>query len=217
MNSKIFPQHRGETPVPSTTEKVRPDHALFAITLSVADLAATPALAHLKSLVRRLEQSIPLAAPGASVVAQDFDAPSISALLSKGSDDTAARLSGAIHVPLDPTASFFDRAERVAAVDDVLRALVLEGRKSKPATQVSRRLPTFLVGDDAVAAGRDRLLARWRARLEDLTTFAAVAVEGVWPAIDVSQHSLSIEEVELRFEPGGLATVRIPRRRPGAT
>ena len=45
--------------------------------------------------------------------------------------------------------------------------------------------------------------------------FASLSVEGVWPAIDVSQHSVSVEEVELRFEPGGQATLRIARSAPG--
>lgn len=213
MNSKIFAQHRGDTPVPSSAEKVRPDHALFGLTLSVADLAASPALALLKERVRRLQTDIPAAAPGSSVDVQDFDAPSIPALLSKSTEETAARLSLTVTVPLDTAAPFFARAERVAAVDDVLRQLVIEGRKSKPNFNVSRQLPTFLVNDDAVDAGRVRLLARWQSRLQELTAFASVSVDGVWSTAEVTQRSVSIEEVELRCELGGVATLRLPRQR----
>lgn len=215
MSTKFFAQQRGETQIPSTTEKARPDHALFSVMLGVSDLAAVPSLTLLEQWVGRLEAAVPKAAPGSTVTVTDFDAPSIAALLSKSGDDTAARLTLTVTVPLDLGAGFFARAQRVAAVDDVLRALLLDARKSKPSVTVTRHLPVFLVAEDVLQASRERLLARWQARLQDLSRFASLAVEGVWPAIDVTQHSVSVEEVELRFEPGGQATLRIARSTPG--
>ena len=214
MSTKFFTQQRGETQIPSTTEKARPDHALFSVLLTVSDLAAVPSLALLRQWTSRLEEAVPKAAPGSTVTVKDFDAPSIAALLSKSGDDTAARLSLTVTVPLDLGASFFARAERVAAVDDVLRTLLMDGRKTKPTVTVTRHLPVFLVAEGVLQASRERLLARWQARLQELSRFASLVVEGVWPAIDVSQHSVSVEEVELRFEPGGQASLRIPRREP---
>jgi predicted GNAT superfamily acetyltransferase len=214
MSTKFFGQQRDDTPIPSTTEKVRPDHALFSLTIAVSDLAAVPSLALLKQWTRRLEEAVPKAAPMSTVVVKDFDAPSIPALLSKSTEETAARLALTITVPLDTAASFFERAERVAAVDDVLRSFVIDGRKNKPNVLFTRHLPTFLVSDTVLQASRQRLLARWQSRLQELSQLASLSVEHVWPAIDVSQVSVSIEEVELRFEPGGTATLRIPRQTP---
>lgn len=215
MSTKFFAQQRGETPIPSATEKARPDHALFSVVFGVSDLAAVPSLALLKQWVGRLEEAVAKAAPGSTVKVTDFHAPSIAALLSKSGDDTAARLRLTVTVPLELGASFFARADRVAAVDDVLRALLMDGRKSKPSVAVTRHLPVFLVADEVLEASRERLLARWQARLQDLSRFASLAVEGVWPAIDVTQHSVSVEEVELRLDPGGQATLRIARSAPG--
>lgn len=215
MNTKFFAQQRADTPIPSTTEKARPDHALFSVTLTVSELAAVPSLAMLEQWAKRLGDAVPKAASTSTVTVTGFRAPAIAALLSKGGDDTAARLSLEVTVPLDPGASFFERAGRVAAVDDVLRALLMDARKSKPNVTVTRHLPVFLVAESVLQASRERLLARWQARLQDLSRFASLLVEGVWPAIEVSQHSVSVEEVELRFEPGGMATLRVPRSTPG--
>lgn len=216
MSTKVFGQARGETPTPSSSEKLRPDHALFAVTLVVSDLAAVPSLALLERWARRLEDAVPKAAPTSTVKVTDFDAPSIAALLSKSGGDAAARLGLKIMVPLDVGADFFERAERVAAVDDVLRALVVDGRKHKPTVTVTRHLPVFLVADDVLQASRARLLARWQTRLQELSRFASLSVEGVCPAVDVSQHSVSVEEVELHFDPGGRATLGIALDRPDA-
>jgi hypothetical protein len=211
MSTKFFAQQRSETPVPSAVEKVRPDHALFSVMLTVSDLAAAPSLTLLEQWVSRLELAVPKAAPASTVRVTDFDAPSIAALLSKGGDDTAARLTLTVTVPLDVDAGFFARAERVAAVDDVLRSLLMDGRKNKPTITVTRHLPVFLVAEGVLQTARERLLARWQSRLQDLSRFASLSVMGVSPAIDVSQHSVSVEEVELRFEPGGHATLQIPQ------
>lgn len=211
MSTKFFAQQRSETPIPSAVEKVRPDHALFSVMLAVSDLAAAPSLEVLEQWVRRLEVAVPKAAPGSTVKVTDFDAPSIAALLSKGGDDTAARLTLTVTVPLDLDAGFFARAGRVAAVDDVLRALLMDGRKHKPTITVTRHLPVFLVSDGVLQTARERLLARWQSRLQDLSRFASLSVQGVSPAIDILQHSVSVEEVELRFDPGGHATLQIPQ------
>ncbi len=145
--------------------------------------------------------------------ARDFDSPSIPGLLSRSSEDTAARLGVHVTVPLDTKASFLERAERVAAVDDALRALVLDGRKSKPAVTVTRALPAFLVSEDARRNSRNTLLALWNARVEQMAALGRVEVEKVLPSVEVVQVGVSMEEVELRFEPGGVATVRV-RRKP---
>lgn len=214
MSTKFFAQQRSETPIPSAVETVRPDHALFSVMLTVSDLAAAPSLELLEQWVRRLEVAVPKAAPASTVKVTDFDAPSIAALLSKGSDDTAARLTLTVTVPLDLDASFFARAERVAAVDDVLRALLMDGRKNKPTITVTRHLPVFLVTEGVLQTARERLLTRWQTRLQDLSRFASLSVQGVSPAIDVTQHSVSVEAVELRFDPGGHATLQIAQQAP---
>lgn len=213
MGSVLYSQARTETAVPSTREKLRPDHALFAVSLSVADLSAGPSLTVLRQWLKRLEEAAPRVAPGTLVQPRDFDSPSIPGLLSRSSEDTAARLGVHVTVPLDTKASFLERAERVAAVDDALRALVLDGRKSKPAVTVTRALPAFLVSEDARRNSRNTLLALWNARVEQLAALGRVEVEKVLPSVEVVQVGVSMEEVELRFEPGGVATVRV-RRKP---
>jgi hypothetical protein len=212
MNSVLYSQQRGETAVPSTRTKLRPDHALFAVSLSVGDLAAGPSLALLRAWLRRLEESVSRAATGALVQPVDFDAPSIPGLLSRSSEDTAARLRVNVVVPLDTKATFVDRAERVAAVDDALRVLVLDGRKNKPSLTVTRALPVFLVSEDARRQGRTTLMDQWRSHVEQLSALGGVKVEQVSPSVEVTQVSLSMEEVELRFEPGGVASVRLARK-----
>ncbi len=206
---KLYSQVRPETAVPSVRLKVRPDHALFSLTLSVQGLAAHPALTLLSTYTASLQQQLTRAIADVTLKTVDFEPPAIAGLLGKNADESAARLSLTLSVPLSTSADPMARAQRVALIDDVLRALVLEARKSKPAVTLTRGTPTYLVGDEARALARQKLMAQWLERVNQLAAVASVTIENVAPAVEVVQHPMTMEEVEMVFEPGGLARFRL--------
>jgi hypothetical protein len=89
----------------------------------------------------------------------------------------------------------------VAQLDELLRALVAEGRKQKPALEVRRALPTFAVLD--AESFRPRLLETAIARARSLGV--GVHLQQLKWAEPVAQRSLGLEQVELTLELQGHA------------
>jgi hypothetical protein len=111
-------------------------------------------------------------------------------------------------VPLAKDASFWDRVQKLTHVDDLLRALVLEGKKQKPALEVRRDLPVFVVADPEVF--RAQLVAQLHERARSLSGGApSVMLKDLRFDRPVSQRSLTLEEVELSLAVEGVAEVSL--------
>ena len=191
---------RAQTRTPAVTLIERPDQARFHLQLDVQIDSAAAAVPLLQGAALRLIALLPPL--GATLDLTGFDLPQEATKLSSA----ASRLHATLVLPLARDASFWDRARRVAQVDDLLRVLVLEGRKQKPFLDVRRDLPAFVVADPEAhrAALVERLHARARSlggtdlRLKDLRFDQPVA-----------QHSLGLEQVELSLAVEGTADLSL--------
>lgn len=141
MMSKHYGDHRAQTAMPAVSLRERPEQALFHLSFSVETETVSAALGMLKRAALRLDE---LAAPTQStVVVERFDLPP-----EPGKQDTTpSSLHLTLTVALARQASTWERAAQLAQVDDMLRALVQEGRKHKPRLDVHRALPVFVVAD----------------------------------------------------------------------
>lgn len=184
MLSKSYGDHRAQTPTPALTLVVRPDRARFHLHLSVETDSASQALPLLRRAVQRLEELLPPLQATLSVT--DFDLPADG----KG----ASQLHALLELPLSKEAPFWDRAQRLAQVDDLLRALAQEGRKQKPALEVRRDLPVFVIAD--AEAHRATLVQRLHERARSLSGEDAL-LESLRFDCAVTQRAVSLEEVEL--------------------
>jgi hypothetical protein len=198
---KLYSQARGDTSVPRAVLTRRPDLALFDVEASVEDLAAAPALSLLSKTVMRLAASLPAFA---SLTKRDFAVPSIPGLLK--AEPAAARLSFHISVPLSAV-EFEERANRLALVDDALRAWLLECKKSKPAVAVRRQRPVCILSDGALEAARKDLVASWHARASELEQLGRVKIKNVRMGAAVSQVPVGVDAVELTLDLGGTVTL----------
>lgn len=200
---------RGVTRLPRATLVVRPQLCVVQLSLSVeVDLSA--ALPSLRRAAERLEALLP--STGATLHLDDVgftQGVSSKSYVAEG----ATRLEGTLTLPLADGEGFWERAHRVAQLDDLLRALVAEGRKQKPALEVRRALPTFAVLD--AEAHRPQLLEAALARARALGE--AVQLQQLKWAEPVAQRSLGLEQVELTLALEGCAQVNLePAPAPAA-
>lgn len=197
MSKSYGGEHRATTPVPSVTTLARPEQAHFHVQVSVETENAAAAVPLLRRAAQRLEELLPQL--GAKLTITDFDLPAESGKLAGGSP---SRLHATLVVPLTKDASFWDRVQKLTHVDDLLRALVLEGKKQKPALEVRRDLPVFVVADPEVF--RAQLVAQLHERARSLSG-ASVMLKELRFDRAVSQRSLTLEEVELSLAVEGVA------------
>ena len=190
------------TPVPTATLRLRPDQALFHLAVSVEVDGAAAALPLLRRPFSRLEELLPSLAPGAKLVMTDFDLPNEPGKLSSA----VARMQARLTVPL-PEAPFWERAQRVAAVDDALRGLALEGKKQKPAVEVRRELPSFTVSDPE--SHRGKLVERVHERARALAGGQPILLRDLRFERLVEQRSLGLDEVELSLSVDGTAELTL--------
>ncbi len=200
MNSKFYSENRAHTAVPAATLRVRPEQALFHFSVGVELEGAAAALALLRRACVRLEEQ--LTALGATLVLTDFDLPGEPGKLST----PASRLHGRLEVPL-PAGPFWERAQRIAAVDDVLRGLVVEGKKQKPQLDVKRDLPAFVVVNPE--AHRATLVAKLHERARSLAGGQSFVLRELRFERMVEQRSLHLDEVELSLTVDGSAEIKL--------
>lgn len=201
MSSKLHGEHRAQTAIPSATLRVRPDRAIFHLSVSVDVDGAGTALPLLRRACTRLEELLPALSSGATLTVVDFDLPSEPGKVQA----PTSRLHARLFVPLPAEASFWDRAQRIAAVDDLLRSLVVEGKKQKPQLEVRRDLPAFVVADPE--AHRATLIARVHERARGLAAGQALVLRKLRFERAVEQRSLGLDEVELSLSVDGLAEI----------
>ncbi len=179
-----YGDHRAQTPTPALTLVVRPDRARFQLHVSVEADSASQALPLLRRAVQRLEELLPPLQ--ATLTVTDFDLPTDG----KG----VSQVHAVLELPLSKEAPFWDRAQRLAQLDDLLRALAQEGRKQKPALDVRRDLPVFVVADPE--AHRATLVQRLHERAKSVSGEEAL-LKALQFDCPVTQRAVSLEEVEL--------------------
>jgi hypothetical protein len=198
MMSKIYDaEHRGTTPVPAMTTLVRPEQALFHVQVSVETENAAAAIPLLRRASQRLEELLPQVSARLQIT--DFDLPAESGKLASG---TPSRLHATLVVPFAKDSSFWDRAQKLTHVDDLLRALVLEGRKQKPQLEVRRDLPVFVITDPE--AYRAQLINQLHERARSVSGGAPFTLKELRFERAVTQRSRSLEEVELSLSVDGV-------------
>ncbi|MDP3575784.1 MAG: hypothetical protein Q8S42_34475 [Archangium sp.] len=197
MMSKSYGDHRAQTATPSVSLSERPEQALFHLSVSVETESASAALPLLKRSVTRLEELLPPL--GARLTITDFDLPSAEGKVS----ELVSQLHASLTVPFAPETPFWERAQKLAQVDGLLRALVLEGKKQKPPLLVRSDLPVFVVADPELR--RAALVNRLQERARSLGPH--VALKDLRFDRPVEQRSVSLEEVQLTLSVEGVAEV----------
>ncbi|MGV3625993.1 MAG: hypothetical protein ACO1OB_34605 [Archangium sp.] len=187
MISKLsYGEHRAQTPVPTFSLVVRPDRARFHLQVAVETDSSAQALPVLRRAVQRLEELLPQLQ--ATLTVNDFELPR-----DGKSGGGVSTVHATMDVPL-PTGSFWDRAAKLAQADDLLQALLNEGKRQKPALDVRRDLPAFIVSDPEVH--REALVKRLHERARSLAGDDAELRELHFDRA-VTQQPLGLEEVAL--------------------
>ena len=199
MMSKSYGEHRSQTATPTVTLTERPEQALFHLSVSVETETSSTALPLLKRSALRLEELLPPL--GARLTVTDFDLPTEAGK----SGTSSCRLHAFLTLPFGKDAPFWERAQKLAQVDDLLRALVIEGKKQKPALEVRRDLPAFVVADPELR--RAALITRLHERARSLGH--DVSLKELRFDRPVEQRSVSLEEVQLSLSIEGGAEVAL--------
>lgn len=199
MMSKSYGEHRAQTAPPAATLSERPEQALFHLWVSVETDSASTALPLLKRSVTRLEDLLPPL--GAKLTVTDFDLPAAAGK----SSALVSHLHAFLTVPFAKDTPFWERAQKLAQVDGLLRALVLEGKKHKPALEVRCDLPVFVVAEPE--ARRATLVSRLQERARSLGH--DVMLKELRFDRPVEQRSVSLEEVQLSLAVDGVAEVAL--------
>lgn len=182
---------------------VRPDVLKVSFLARVEEAEVTRAVAALEAAVEALARGLSGALPGAAVQMRGLEQGHAGKL--KGRAEGVTQASGLVEVPLPTEASFWPRARAMAAVLDISRAAVAQGQRMRPAVDASFGVPTALVREPEQR--RTALIERWLARARPLAALAQASGlagglhmrECAAPG-PVTQHPISLEEVELRLE-----------------
>jgi hypothetical protein len=202
MGLKSGYDHRPQTQAPAVTLTARPDQARFHLQVEVVSDAAATAVPLLHRAAQRLVELLPQL--GATLALEGLDLPHDSAKAS----GSPSRLRATLALPLSPDATFWDRAQRIAQIDDLLRALAAEGRKQKPALELRHDLPVCVVADPE--ARREALVARLHQRARSLGGDGAeVRLVGLRFDQPVTQRPLGVEAVELSLPVEGAAELTL--------
>jgi hypothetical protein len=195
MISKSYGEHRGQTATPTVTLSERPEQALFHLAVSVETDSASASLPLLKRSVTRLEELLPPL--GAKLTVTDYDLPAAAGK----SSELLSSLHALLTLPFTKESSVWDRAQKLAQVDGLLRALVMEGKKQKPALEVRFDLPVFVVAEPELR--RAALVTRLHERARSLGN--DVTLKELRFDRPVEQRPVSLEEVQLTLSVEGVA------------
>ena len=202
MHLKSYSEHRSQTAIPAINLIVRPDQANFHLSVSVETDSATVALPLLRRAAQRLEEL--LTPHGAKLEVTDLALPQESGKLS----NSPLLLHGTLILPLGTDLTFWERAQKLAQIDDLLRALVSEGKKQKPAIELRRDLPVFVVA--VPEHHREALVKRLHERARSLAgSTKSVLLKQLQVDRPVVQRPLGLESVELSLPIDGVGEVLI--------
>jgi hypothetical protein len=203
MMNKGYNNHQVQTPMPPVSVIERPDQAQFHVRISVETEGASAALALLKRAALRLEESLtPL---GATSAVTDFDLPAESGKV----EALPSSVQLLVTLPLSRSGSAWERAAKVAQVDDLFRTLILEGKKQKPKLEAQRALPVFLLADPE--SQRQTLVKRLHDRARTLGGGQAVKLQQLRFDQPVEQRSIGLEQVELTLRVDGCAELELSK------
>jgi hypothetical protein len=192
---------RSHTSIPAVTLRVVPEQARLDLTAAVEAPTASGALALLKKSLASVEAMLP--ALHATMNLLDFDVPHDGGKLST----PETRLRAVVTLGLPVTLPAIERAGRVAALDDALRAAAAEAKRQKPVIDLRRSLPVYVVVDPEHFRGA--LVQRLHERARSLGGPAGVTLRELRFDRPVEQRSLGLQEVELLLPVEGTASVRL--------
>lgn len=191
-----------QTPTPAVMVVARPDSAHFSLSVQVEAESAAASIPLLRRAAQRLEDLLPPL--GASLKVHDFD---LNVGHAKSGASSGTQLQATLVLPLAKDASFWDRAQKVAQMDDLLRALIAEGKRQKPALEVRKGVPVFVVTDPE--AHRVELVQLLLRRARSLSAEGELLLRQLRFERAVTQRSLSLEEVELSLPLDGVAEFQL--------
>jgi hypothetical protein len=192
---------------------VRPDLVRLAFTARSDETDAGKAVAVLEAACTALTRELAAALPGSAVVMRGLEwrSDAKAKVRSFGGENQLPVASGQLEVPLTAAQDFWQRARVLATLDLLTSAAAAHGRARKPAIEVQFGAPHPLVRDPELH--RAALIQRWLERVRQLSDLAeASRVSGPLQLREcsapgpVTQHPLSLEEVELRLTLDGPLT-----------
>lgn len=201
LNSKGYNDNRMPTPASPVSQSERPDQAQFHIRISVETETASAALVILKRAVSRLEDQLPPF--HATLAVTDFDLPAESGKFEAQPSTVQVRVT--LPLPLD--ASPWDRAAKVAQLDDLFRTLIIEGKKQKPKIEGQRTQPIFVLADPE--AHRATLIKRLHDRARMLGGGLSINLKDLRFDQPIEQRSIGLEQVELLLRVDGVAEFEV--------
>lgn len=192
---------------------LRPDLVRVAFNARSDEPDAGKAVPVLEAAFTALSRELTTALPGATVVMRGLDwrADAKARSRSFGSDGVLPVVSGWLDVPLTPAQDFWQRARVLATLDTLTHAAYLQARARKPVIEVHFGAPQPMLRDPELH--RAALIQRWLDRVRQLSDLAeASRVAGPLQLREcsapgpVTQHPISLEEVELRLTLAGPLT-----------
>ncbi|MCU0657054.1 MAG: hypothetical protein MUF64_17890 [Polyangiaceae bacterium] len=194
---RSYQESAQEKPLPTGELLVPPDLLLVPFSLTVEELEPPQAVAHLRPLLRSVEERI--AGLGARLIVRNLHTTSFHGDGKSISAGPRTALSGVVELTL-PEGGAMERAMRAATLDGYLRALTIEGRKQRPAVTAAIGASSIRVRDPE--AHRGELVSRWQERARQVIEAARAAGASLeaWkleaPGA-VEQEALSLEQVKL--------------------
>jgi len=183
---------------------VRPDLVRVAFSARIDEPDSARAVAVLEAAVTALARELDAALPGALVVMRGLEWQPDGKSKTRGPGAGVPHATGHLEVPLTDAQDYWARARVLAALNLLTHAAVAHGQARKPALEVHFGAPLTLLRDPELH--RAALIRRWLERVRQLAELAeASRVCGSLQLREcaapgpVTQHPLSLEEVELRL------------------
>lgn len=194
---------------------VRPDLVRIAFTAKVEELDSGKAVALFEAAFTALTRELTAALPGSAVVMRGLEWHADGKVKSRGGGESVPHATGHIEVPLGEAQGYWSRARVLATLNVLTQAAVTHGHARKPALEVGFGAPLLMVRDPELH--RAALIQRWLERLRQLADLAAASRvcgslqlrECAAPG-PVTQHPISLEQIELRLALDGPLTADLP-------
>jgi hypothetical protein len=194
---------------------VRPDLVRVAFTARVEEPDSAKAVAALEAAFTALTRELGAALPGSAVVMRGLEWQQGGSSKSRSAGDGVPHASGHLEVPLSETQGYWARARVLAALNALTHAAVAHGNARKPAVEVHFGAPLLMLRDPE--QHRAALIQRWLERVRQLADLAEASRvcsslqlrECAAPG-PVTQHPLSLEQIELRLALDGPLAADLP-------
>lgn len=192
---------------------VRPDLVRVAFTARVEEFDSGKAVTVLEAAFTALTRELSTALPGAAVVMRGLDWQADGK--SKARGEGIPHATGQIEVPLTDAQGYWARARVIATLNALTLAAAAHGRTRKPAVEVYFGGPVTMLREPELH--RATLIQRWLERVRQLADLAeASRVCGSLQLREcaapgpVTQHPISLEEIELRLALDGPLSADMP-------